>query len=101
GRPAVAAGAELAVPTSKIPASSAATMKDPEIAPNIPAVARRLLTETPPPPWRDRSARSPPQVGGLAPEAAAGRTRRRRGGYPLRRRRPWPPRMARPPLGPR
>ena len=47
----VAAGAGLAVPISKIPAAPAGMMKNPEITPNARVGTRRLLMDTPSPPW--------------------------------------------------
>jgi hypothetical protein len=53
-----AAGAALAGPASKTPARLAGMM-NPEITPNAWAVARRLLMDTPSPPWSSPSGSRP------------------------------------------
>jgi hypothetical protein len=47
----VAAGAAVAVPSTKIPVSPARRIRNPGIMPNARVVARRLLMDTPSPPW--------------------------------------------------
>jgi hypothetical protein len=54
-----AAGAALAGPASKTPARLAGMMINPEITPNAWVVARRLLMDTPSPPWLSLSGSRP------------------------------------------
>jgi len=51
----VAAGAGVALLISKIPVSPAGMIRIPEIAPTARVVARRLLMDTPSPPWSSPS----------------------------------------------
>jgi hypothetical protein len=51
----VAAGAGVALLISKIPVSPAGMIRTPEITPNARVAARRLLMDTPSPPWSSPS----------------------------------------------
>lgn len=53
----VAASAGVALLISKIPVSAAGMIRIPEITPNARVAARRLLMDTPSPPWSSRPGR--------------------------------------------